>query len=236
MLRHWLLRLSVRRATALIAVIACIAAASLTGAIITVLGRDTLWLAMGIAVPVSLIIAVPLGHTAVALIHELDALRQQLRTQATTDSLTGCMNRRHFLEKARALFERACEAEVPPFSLLMIDVDHFKAINDTHGHGEGDRALQGVVEAIRDELRSHDRLGRLGGEEFAVLLPETSRDDAKRVAERLRLHVDEATHVTISIGVAEFNPELEALRVLIKHADRAMYAAKEGGRNRVSVA
>jgi diguanylate cyclase (GGDEF)-like protein len=126
--------------------------------------------------------------------------------------------------------------------LLMIDVDHFKALNDTFGHSAGDMALQGVVTQISGLLRTQDLLARSGGEEFAILLPETSRDRGQLVAERLRAEVegmdfryeDSTLRLTVSIGVATLDPHCADFEALMRRADSAMYTAKRLGRNRVA--
>src|SRR5262249_5609226 len=132
-----------------------------------------------------------------------------------------------------------------PLALALIDLDHFKQINDTHGHGVGDAVIRSAVRACLASLRAIDRMGRIGGEEFAVLLPETNREGAAIVAERLRaavaalaVEIEGATPIatTASVGVAALG-EGDATRIdaLIARADRALYAAKRGGRNRVVI-
>lgn len=165
----------------------------------------------------------------------------RLEALATTDELTQINNRRHFLELAArelALAQRTDQ----DLALLMMDADHFKSINDQHGHVVGDLVLHGLAQAIAHELREYDVLGRWGGEEFAALLPSAGLDEAMAVAERIRQAVEnlELTHrakgsrLTLSVGVAvgqRGNPNLEAM---IAGADSALYQAKAGGRNRVS--
>lgn len=167
----------------------------------------------------------------------------RLVEMATTDGLTGALNRRAFMQRAvdQYTLARRHGREV---SILMIDADRFKAVNDTYGHDAGDAVLKGLVQAIQDVLRETDSLGRLGGEEFAALLPETDAEGARVVAERVRSVVEE-TRVrhggrdlafTVSIGVASGGGDSkETLEGVLKHADDALYAAKHGGRNRVVV-
>lgn len=162
---------------------------------------------------------------------------------ATTDGLTGLNNRRHFLERGQAELGRSRRTGAP-VGCLMFDVDHFKKVNDTHGHDVGDAVLRALALAARESLRDIDLLGRLGGEEFGALLPETGHTDALLVAERLRAAVAAMglTHqgaplvVTISLGVACALGEGETLESLLKRADGALYEAKQAGRNRVVAA
>ena len=165
---------------------------------------------------------------------------RRMRAMAMTDELTRLPNRRHLLAAAQEELQRA-EAGGEPFSLLALDIDHFKRINDTWGHAAGDLVLQRVAHACRLALRPGDRIGRTGGEEFTVLLPATSQAAALLIAERLRAAVesldctdiDPALHVTISIGVAEWQ-RAEPLARLAARADASLYRAKEEGRNRVA--
>ncbi|TVR03467.1 MAG: diguanylate cyclase [Deltaproteobacteria bacterium] len=170
-------------------------------------------------------------------------LELQLREQATTDELTGLWNRRYFTRRAQRELAMASRTE-RPLCVLMLDIDHFKRINDTRGHGVGDRVLRDFGALLRDQLRATDLLGRLGGEEFAVLLPETGLGTAEKVAERIRAAVedhsfehDEGTlRATVSIGIAQRTPENDkSLDRLLSQADQALYEAKAGGRNRVVV-
>ena len=170
------------------------------------------------------------------------SLEAQLRQVAERDELTGLDSRRHFMARAEALLKRA-RHEKAPFSLCMIDVDHFKAINDTWGHGQGDLVLAAIAETCKHSLRPQDVIGRFGGEEFIVALPDTHPKDALMVAERLQqrisdLEVMEAMpghRLTVTIGIAGFPDENADLDALIQQADRALYAGKHAGRNRVVV-
>ena len=171
---------------------------------------------------------------------------------ASLDSLTGIANLRHFNHLAEA--ELAHSRRMGrAYSLLAMDIDHFKRINDGYGHAAGDEALKAFVGACRVGLRSPDILGRCGGEEFAVALPNTDGDSARRIAERLRRLVEQTVitleagkdiSVTVSIGVATLSPDEQPVgenthafvRTLRARADQALYRSKEGGRNRVSVA
>ena len=169
-------------------------------------------------------------------------LFDEVQRLATLDGLTGTHNRRHFMELAQLQFESA-RRFAQPLTAVMIDVDRFKAVNDTYGHAVGDEVLRTVAERVRRTLRAVDILGRTGGEEFALLLPGTVRDSASTVlAERIRRAVGEEpvptqagpVRVTISLGVASAGPDCPDLAALLRAADSAMYDAKESGRNRVA--
>jgi diguanylate cyclase (GGDEF)-like protein/PAS domain S-box-containing protein len=168
-------------------------------------------------------------------------LEEQLRELATRDSLTGAANRRHFVELAQRERERSLRSK-SPLALCLIDADKFKLINDEHGHVVGDHALMALARSARAALRAADVLGRLGGEEFAILLPDTELSGALVVAERVRATVANSSvqdsegrriGLTISVGVAQMQAD-ESLESLLKRADLALYAAKDRGRNQVS--
>lgn len=172
-------------------------------------------------------------------VSERQRLQEDLEHLANTDGLTGLSNRRFFMHQLAGELARR-QRYGHPLSLLMLDLDHFKQVNDQWGHGVGDEALRRFADSVQCCLRTQDLAGRLGGEEFAILLPETGENVARPVAERIRArmeHTPIATteghcHVTVSIGVtqAEDSDDLESL---LRRADEAMYAAKERGRNRV---
>lgn len=170
-------------------------------------------------------------------------LETELLRQASTDSLTGVNNRRYFLAQAEQELRRS-RRFARTMSVMMIDIDHFKKINDTHGHATGDAILQGVVKRALESLRQSDSLGRIGGEEFAVILPETEIAAAMDVAERLRQHVcsraliaeREAVTCSVSIGIAQLSSKDGSIDALLHRADEALYVAKNNGRNRVEVA
>lgn len=183
---------------------------------------------------------VPAVLVALNDISQRKKLEEELFEQANTDALTGVNNRRCFLEQAEQELRRAQRFK-RAVSVMMIDIDYFKPINDRFGHAAGDAVLQGVVKAALESLRQSDVMGRLGGEEFAVLLPETNLEAALDVANRLRAHiaerpvvtVDAAVPCTVSVGVAELAPHDTTIDALLHRADTALYRAKEQGRNRV---
>jgi len=165
-------------------------------------------------------------------------LFDEMENQAITDGLTGLFNHRYFAEVSEKELARALRYQ-EPLSLIIIDLDHFKKINDQHGHLTGDRLLQLIAHNCNTSLRKIDILCRYGGEELAVLLPETSLEDARVVAERLREAVeasnlvtnDGVIKVTASLGVAEAGKDVTDMHTLIERADKALYAAKDAGRN-----
>ena len=167
-----------------------------------------------------------------------DRLRAELEHLATHDSLTNALTRRHMDDACRMEMERS-RRNGRSTALLMMDLDHFKAINDTYGHQAGDQVLINFVIKVNALLRPADQLGRFGGEEFVLLLPETSREDALQVAERIRAICAEPAQgaaCSVSIGVASTLNDRDTLDALLARADAAMYRAKDNGRNRVESA
>ncbi|MHB1502230.1 MAG: GGDEF domain-containing protein, partial [Candidatus Dormibacteria bacterium] len=184
-------------------------------------------------------LAAPLG-----LAVENAAGREALESLAAHDSLTGLCNRRFADAQLRDEYARAVRGHVP-LGLLMLDLDHFKAVNDTYGHLTGDKVLKAIAAAAASVLRPGDSIARFGGEEFLILLPSADLGNARDVAERIRLVVsglqlrapDLLPTVTVSIGVTSW-PEIDAQSEgdLMRMADEALFAAKQAGRNRVAVA
>lgn len=175
-----------------------------------------------------------------ALAIRRDRLYQDLEQLAITDSLTAVHTRRHFLSRLEEEFRRAKNHHTQ-LSFLMVDVDYFKHLNDQYGHLIGDQVLRRVAELIKESVREIDIVGRYGGEEFAIALPETDVQGAQYVAERIRSSVakslisayDAKVHVTVSIGLANFPQDAKDKNELIERADWALYRAKKGGRNLV---
>lgn len=181
-----------------------------------------------------------LGEQAAAL----QAANERLLELATTDSLTALWNRRAFLDQLDIQLELAVRA-ARPMSVLIIDVDHFKPYNDTHGHLAGDEALRGVARLLRDRARRSDFVARLGGEEFGVILPDAGHDGALRLGEQLRAAVAGVSWphrpITISVGAATVacatpvpRPNAPSRSAVLAGADRALYHSKQRGRNRVT--
>lgn len=176
------------------------------------------------------------------VLRELSVRTAELQHLATTDLMTGVNNRHHFLSLLYHEFARGRRYKAP-LSLMILDLDFFKQINDGYGHAAGDAALQAFANAATECLRGMDVFGRLGGEEFGILLPSTAVDQAEVVAERIRVAVARiaidtdlgTVRFTTSIGVAQSQEEDESVDVLLARADAALYAAKAAGRNRVVV-
>jgi len=193
-----------------------------------------------IAKPVStaeLIARVRAGIRIVDLQKALLSSNARLEKLSRTDELTSLANRRHFRDELSRAFDHASRYE-RPLSVAIVDVDHFKSINDDHGHEEGDRVLEALGAVLRETLRSSDFAARIGGEEFAVILPETHLHEALVVSEKLRRAIEvssnDARPVTISIGVASMpHSKFASKSEMLRSADQAMYRAKNRGRNRV---
>ncbi len=172
-------------------------------------------------------------------ISDLIRKEEELKKLAATDSLTGLFNRRHFIELAEAEWSRF-QRYHRPLSMLMLDIDHFKSVNDRYGHAVGDEAIIMVGRACTEHKRGPDIVGRIGGEEFAILLPETDLAQAKIVADRLCSRISRETlttpkvdfNVTVSIGIAAASLSMSAFDVLMLSADQALYQSKADGRNR----
>lgn len=161
----------------------------------------------------------------------------QLQKMLETDPLTGWLNR-HNLDKRLEHEWHRCQREQKPFSLLLFDIDHFKQVNDQHGHAIGDMVLQHITELAKQQLRGYDLLFRIGGEEFVVVLPGVNAKSLQIISERLRLHIANtsppsplAAPLHISIGCATQQPETADWQELLQQADKALYQAKSGGRN-----
>jgi len=243
MLRRLVVRYSALQLT-VAATVFSIVVSMLLGAVLDLLlkgGVVPVDVVMSVLIPALVAPLVVFGF--LRLLRELETAERQLRVLATVDTLTHTHNRRHFLELA----ERECARTRrygKSLALLMVDVDRFKVVNDTLGHTAGDDTLRAIAEACRASVRRTDLLARYGGDEFVILLPETDAGSAAGLAERLRAGVEGmsgetrggANGVTVSIGVAQFDPADMSLDQLMAEADRALYRAKSGGRNRVELA
>lgn len=172
---------------------------------------------------------------------ELTEANQRLEALASIDPLTGASNRRFFLDQAAIEISRARRLGLP-LSVVMLDIDFFKAVNDRHGHEAGDRVLVELARTIRATLRSGDIFARLGGEEFILMLPGQDLTEAAQMAERLRQRVETSdcegcpAHITVSAGVTGLQGEGDRIGDLLRRADLALYQAKAQGRNQVCLA
>jgi len=185
-------------------------------------------------------LAEAMARTESAL-QELKRTNLKLEHLAATDPLTGAANRRQFIDMVDAEIERAKRGGAP-FSLLALDLDHFKAINDSYGHQVGDEILRGFVQRCLDAIRPYDGVARVGGEEFMVLLPQVVLAVGQSVAERIREAVangvfggqsGKSVALTVSIGVSQFGRDGDTIDAILRAADERLYRAKHLGRNRV---
>ena len=192
---------------------------------------------------IPLILAPPIFYYLLSKLRELAIAHDELVNIASTDSLTSCLNRRAFTALVEGYLERvANRPEGAEGALLIVDIDHFKKINDTFGHDRGDDALRAIAGAIRTSVREIDLVGRLGGEEFGVFLPGLSVASTTGVAERIRLAIRDTIFapggrrhkLSASIGGATFN-HAASYAELYNTADKLLYAAKRNGRNRIEI-
>ncbi|AUM70429.1 sensor domain-containing diguanylate cyclase [Pseudomonas fluorescens] len=174
--------------------------------------------------------------------HQLQAANAQLQRLSSTDRLTGLYNRGHWEESLRAAYARH-QRYGNALSLVMLDIDHFKRVNDTYGHQAGDKVIEQVARLLREHARDSDVVGRYGGEEFGVVLSDTDSSGAQTFAERMRhsiealvvMYNDQRIRFTISLGVADLSQASNSHADLIAWADQALYTSKKTGRNRVTV-
>jgi len=183
-----------------------------------------------------------LGYQMAASLKHIQRF-SMVKKEAIYDTLTNLFNRRHFEERLSAETQRAFESE-SNLSLIMVDIDHFKKVNDTFGHDGGDKVLREIASLLKNSVRKHDTVARYGGEEFVLLLPGAPLDPTNMVAERIRRLVENTTfdmgqtqiHITISLGISNFPiHRMKSKEELVKMADLALYEAKRGGRNRVCI-
>lgn len=173
---------------------------------------------------------------------QLQTVNAQLQKLSSTDRLTGLYNRGHWEEALKHEYARHSRYG-NDCALVMFDIDHFKQVNDTYGHPGGDRVIQRVADVVREHVRDSDICGRYGGEEFALLLPDTDKEGGHILAERLRAsiealvvpHENQGIRFTISLGVADLRKPAADYQELIERADQALYTSKRSGRNRVTV-
>ncbi len=195
-----------------------------------------------LAMSLSVLIIV-LGAVLYAVLGNVRVSEHELARMATTDLLTGVLNRRGFMGAAAQEFSRAVRYD-RPLSVLSVDLDVFKGVNDAHGHAAGDAVLQAFAAAWQNVLRTTDSIGRTGGEEFAILLPETAMPQARELAERVRNACERhpfpflpaGASITVSVGVAAIMTGDSSIEHALARADGALYRAKTTGRNRVESA
>lgn len=176
----------------------------------------------------------------IKILEDIRASQDELKKQAATDPLTRLYNRRFFFSEADYLLELARNSHTP-LTVVVIDIDHFKQVNDTHGHGVGDQVIVSIAQALKKFSRSKDLIARFGGEEFVMLLPETALEEAAGCAERIRAAIenlqttveDSDINCTISLGIAAVDVSNESIESALNRADKALYEAKNTGRNRI---
>lgn len=172
----------------------------------------------------------------------MEYLNEELKTASRVDGLTGLYNRRYWQERFDEM-HKLCMRREKPSTALMLDIDHFKRINDTYGHQAGDKVIKMLAALIKRCVRETDLAGRYGGEEFAIILNDSSVEDAKIVAERIRQlaqrlvveHEGESISFTVSLGLAQFSPDFKGAMAWLECADQALYEAKENGRNQYRI-
>ena len=197
-------------------------------------------LSWGVTLACPALIAPTMSWWAFDLVLKVERAHEQLRVQSTIDHLTGIFNRRYFMDRLREEIDRAQRYNTP-FAVAFIDVDNFKRINDEHGHLNGDEILRQLTSTCAKQVREIDTLARIGGEEFALLLPQTTPEDAERLVERLRASVaatrakvaDGWLDITVSIGLTSSSREVLDVNGILRLADEALYDAKRQGKNRL---
>jgi diguanylate cyclase (GGDEF)-like protein len=242
MLFQWLTDVNSIYAVILVSLVTALGSEALTAILMVSFSAPERWVEIGLAIAtvVPLVLAPVIVAFFLQMIRRLERARKLIAELAMTDMLTGIYNRRYFMVEAEKEFGKAQRYNLP-LSIILYDVDRFKALNDTFGHSAGDEVLRALTSACARCLRSSDVFARYGGEEFAILLPLTDGEAARGLAERVRKEVEQmsAYHesvrlpVTISLGVAEFQPSKVSFDEMLKEADKRLYAAKTNGRNRV---
>lgn len=243
-LSRWVGRIGSVRVTLLLTAFASLASLATTWGFLLLSGHTSMgnawWISMLVPVPMTLVC----GGVSCYLLIALEQARQRAHEMAMQDPLTGLCNRRRFVVAARRELELAARHQ-QPLAVMLLDVDHFKLINDVHGHQVGDRVLVEVSRRCELALRATDVLARWGGEEFIVLLPNTPVEQAQQLAERMRQTIsatgqvqlrDRSVRATVSVGAAGTAAgESRSLDELVSLADAELYKAKSGGRDRVSI-
>jgi diguanylate cyclase (GGDEF)-like protein len=214
--------------------------AGISAAVHFALGVQMSGLAWAVTLACPALIAPTMSWWAFDLVLKIEIAHEQLRVQSTIDHLTGLFNRRYFMERLREEIDRT-QHYGTPFAVAFIDIDNFKRINDEHGHLSGDEILKQLTQTCAKQVRDIDTLARIGGEEFALLLPQTTPEDAERLVERLRAGVaatrasigDVRLELTVSIGLTSSGRGVLDVDGILRVADEALYAAKRQGKNRL---
>lgn len=243
MIRILLRKIGIVKITLVTTVIAILISIILTTFLLILLKGKVDLAILLIAVIVPAVITPLLTGYLFVVLEQLDQTEGDLQKLVSLDELTGANNRRQFIELANIEITRY-ERYGNIFSVLMMDVDKFKVINDSFGHQAGDKVLQKLTNNCRSIIRPNDVLARLGGDEFVILLPMTAADEATEMAERIRQHLMEVKvtsnnqqiHFTVSIGVTSFTENKSNLDQVLINADAALYEAKRQGRNKVCLA
>ncbi len=242
--RHWVVRIGLLRSIVIVVIVSTVASIFLTFLVAWILGdlnAESLLHVLMYTTTLPLIISGPVALPFMRILFHLDMLENEMRQLASIDSLTGVLNRRLFLSQAQQ-YTQFARREYMAFSIILMDLDDFKMINDTYGHDCGDRVLKNIGDTINNTLRESDFAGRFGGEEFAFLLPNTKKEAAMHFIDRLQQNIRNAPvfydgteiSVTASMGVVDYIPGVNTdLRTLIHLADQAMYEAKRSGKDNV---
>jgi diguanylate cyclase (GGDEF)-like protein len=214
--------------------------AAISAAVHLTIGVPMSGLAWAVTLACPALIAPTMSWWAFDLVLKIEIAQEQLRVQSTTDHLTGLFNRRYFMDRLREEIDRT-QRYGTSFAVAFIDIDNFKRINDEHGHLSGDEILQQLTQTCAQQVREIDTLARIGGEEFALLLPQTTAEDAEPLVERLRAGVaathakigDRLLEITVSIGLTSSGRGALDINGILRVADEALYAAKRQGKNRL---
>jgi diguanylate cyclase len=242
-LNQWVQRLGRNRALALLVGAVWLLAVLISQLVISLIGEGDRLIATLSASLCALSLSAVFGYLLLSLLQHLDQAHQNMARHASLDALTGTLNRRHFLEVVEREWARAKRYNMP-CALLLMDIDHFKQVNERFGHLCGDHLLRRIAEASAETLRQPDVLARFGGEEFIIFLPHTDPLGALDVAERIRERVEtldfgwngQVVPISASLGVAALSDEHVTLDHLISDADEALHVAKSAGRNCVRAA
>ena len=240
MLKTCLKRFGLLAVVVAITVGSIVLSVAISAAVHASLGVEMSGLAWAVTFACPALIAPTMSWWAFDLVLKVDRAHEQLRLQSTIDDLTGLYNRRYFMEKLREAIEHA-RRDGTPFAVAVIDVDDFKRINDEHGHLSGDETLRQLTRTCARLVRDIDTLARIGGEEFALLLPATTAAEAEHVLERLRFSIaaarvrldERSLGITVSIGLTSPGPNARDVNGVLHEADAALYSAKRQGKNRL---